>query len=338
MTEHGKQMHVDMSHEQSASVLSRARPDPRAWTAADIEPRGCLVQLDDACRAELARVAETVRRAPLPILLRSPAQFETPALGALMARAKTLLDSRPGVAVVDRLPLDELDVETAKALFWILGQLLARPVAQRWDGTMLYDVRDTGQPFGYGVRGSYTNVELVFHTDNAFALAQPHYVGLMCLHPAMEGGVSRFCSVHALHDTMQRRYPRELERLYRAMIWDRQAEHAPGEPRTLLAPMFSHRDGELRARVNVSLVRKGYAVAGVEPDAELETALAALEEIAADRGLWFELPIERGQLQYLNNHHIVHYRSRFTDCSDEARRRHLIRTWHRDEGLPTYDG
>ena len=331
-------VHVDLSHEQSASVLSRARPDPRAWIADEIEPRECIVHLDDASRGELARMAEIVEHAPLPIVLRTPAQFETPALGAIMARAKTLLDSRPGVAVVDRLPLDELDVETAKALFWILGHLLARPVAQRWDGTMLYDVRDTGKTYGYGVRGSYTNVELVFHNDNAFAIAPPHYVGLLCLHPAMEGGVSRFCSVHALHDTMQRRYPRELERLYRCMIWDRQAEHAPGEPKTLLAPMFSHRDGELWARVNVSLVRKGYEVAGVEPDAELETALAALEEVAADRTLWFELPIERGQLQYLNNRQIVHYRSRFTDYPDPARKRHLVRTWHRDEGLPTYDG
>ena len=330
--------HVDMSHEQCRTVLSRSHRDPRAWTAAEIEPHECILHLGDDARGELRDMAEAMRRSPLPILLRAPTQFGIRALREVMTRAKTLLDGRPGVAVVDRLALDDLDLDTAKAIFWVLGQLVGRPVAQRWDGTMLYDVRDTGRAFGYGVRGSYTNVELVFHTDNAFALSQPHYVGLMCLHPAMEGGVSRFCSLHALHDAMLQRYPRELERLYRPMIWDRQAEHAPDQPKTLLAPMFSHGDGELRARVNVSLVRKGYAVAGVELDAELESALAALEEIAADGALWFELPIERGQLQYLNNRQIVHYRSRFTDYPEPDRKRHLVRTWHRDEGLPTYDG
>ena len=49
-------------------------------------------------------------------------------------------------------------------------------------------------------------------------------------------------------------------------------------------------------------------------------------------------PGERGQLQFLNNRKIVHYRSRFVDDEDPARKRHLVRTWYRESGLPTYDG
>ena len=71
------------------------------------------------------------------------------------------------------------------ACFWILGQLLGRTVAQKWDGTMIYDVTDSGRDFGYGVRGSTTNVELVFHNDNAFGLAVPDAVGLFCKRPAV---------------------------------------------------------------------------------------------------------------------------------------------------------
>jgi alpha-ketoglutarate-dependent taurine dioxygenase len=249
-----------------------------------------------------------------------------------------LLDERPGIAVIDRLPMDAMDEQDAVAVFWVLGRLIGRPVAQKWDGTMLYDVTDKGQRYSYGVRGSYTNVELLFHTDNAFAITPPEYVALLCIRPAMQGGVSRFCSVHAVHNRMLDKHPRELERLYECVLWDRQAEHAPGAPKVARAPVFRYQDGQLSARLNVSLMRKGYEVAGVEMDGETRNALAALEDVADNPDLWFELPIERGQLQFLNNRSIAHYRSQFTDHEDSARKRHLVRTWHRESGSPTYDG
>ena len=170
-----------------------------------------------------------------------------PALRALMEDVAGALDRGPGVAVVDRLGLDELDVVKARSIYWVLSQLIAGPVAQRWDGTMLYDVRDTGEPYSYGVRGSYTNVELLFHTDNAFAVAPPDYVALLCLRPAREGGVSRFCSIASVHNRMLERHPGALERLYRCVLWDRQAEHAPGAPRITRAPVFRYDDGALSA-------------------------------------------------------------------------------------------
>ena len=41
----------------------------------------------------------------------------------------------------------------AKSIYWLLSQMLGRPVAQKWcDGRMLYSVTDLGQPSGNGVR------------------------------------------------------------------------------------------------------------------------------------------------------------------------------------------
>jgi alpha-ketoglutarate-dependent taurine dioxygenase len=329
---------VDLGHEQSDSMLAEILHDERAWLAAQVTPADCIISLEDDALAEIRPLSMEMRRTPLPLLLRAPEQFHMPALVAFMAKVKAQLDGPLGIAVIDRLPLDDLEVEETKAIFWMLGRLIGRPVAQKWDGTMLYDVTDTGQSYSYGVRGSYTNVELVFHTDNAFAVSPPDYVGLMCLSPAMRGGVSRFCSLHAVHNRMLASHPGELERLYRCVLWDRQAEHAPDAPRVAWAPMFRYADERLSARVNVSLVRKGYEVVGRHMDEETADALAALESVADDPALWFELPIECGQLQYLNNRQIAHYRSAFHDHSDPAHRRHLVRTWHRDSGLPSYDG
>lgn len=310
----------------------------RAWVAADINSADCVVMLDDAARDELLQMVQRMHNEPLPVLLRAPEQFDMAALRDFMVRARDLLDGHPGIAVIDRLPMSTMDDDDAVAGFWVLGKLLGRPVAQKWDGTMLYDVMDKGERYAYGVRGSYTNVELLFHTDNAFAVAPPDYVALLCIRPAAKGGVSRFCSNYAVHNRLLAEYPRELERLYRCVLWDRQAEHAEEAPKVTKAPVFRYHDGQLTARLNVSLIRKGYDVAGVEVDGETRDALAALEAVADDPDLWFELPIERGQVQFLNNCDVAHYRSEFTDDENPERKRHLVRTWYRERGLPTYDG
>ncbi len=313
-------------------------PPVPGWRSADVRPGDCVLRLDDAQRSEVLDLAAQLRARPLPVTLCTPQEFHMPRLRAFMARVHDALAHGVGVCVVDRLPLAELTHDESLAIYWCLGQLLGRTVAQKFDGTMLYDVTDTGQAYGYGVRGSYTNVELVFHTDNAFGCAPPDRVGLLCLRPAREGGVSRFCSVVAVHEALRAGAPNLLERLYRPMLWDRQAEHAPHAARVSRAAMFERAGAGWSARVNPSLVRKGYEIADEPMDTQLEEALAAFQALTEDPRFWFELAIERGQLQYLDNVRVAHYRSEFRDHEDPGLKRHLVRTWHRERGRRSYDG
>jgi alpha-ketoglutarate-dependent taurine dioxygenase len=328
--------YLDLHRDAPVAMLDHEITDRRAWTRDTVGAADWTVPLSAGAVAEILALAETLSRQPLPVLMLSPDQFTLPACREAMARVKTILSDGIGVALVDRLPLDRLTTEQATAASWVLGQLIATPVAQKWDGTMIYDVTDTGWEYGYGVRGSWTNVELSFHTDNSFAVAPPHYVGLLCLMPAREGGVSRFCSLYTVHNLMLQRYPRELARLYRPFYYDRQAEHAPGAPKVSWTPCLQYEGGHLRARFSPSLVRKGYALMETPLDAEGEDALAALADVMKDTRLWMEFTIERGQLQYLNNQEFAHYRSEFKD--DETRKRHLIRLWFRESGRRFYDG
>ncbi|MDE0309861.1 MAG: TauD/TfdA family dioxygenase [Acidiferrobacterales bacterium] len=329
---------LDLSHEQSSGQLECLVDDGFAWTNSEIDPLSCVVPVSDEVRREILKAAEVIDANPLPTLLRRPDQFEIPKTVELMTEIRERLDSPPGVAVIDSFPLDDLSIEQAIDVFWIVGQKVGRHVAQKWDGTMIYHVRDTGVEYGYGVRGSYTKVELLFHNDNAFGIALPHYVGLMCIRPSVEGGLSRFCSLYSIHNQMLSRYPAELKRLYQPVLWDRQAEHAQGEPIVVRAPVFRFENNRLWTRANPSLIRKGYDVAGFEMDAETSDAVHALKEVSEESGLWFELPIERGHLQYINNIDIAHYRSEIVDHPDPSQKRHLVRSWHRDLGLTSYDG
>ena len=327
-----------VSDSPSPLMLTELIHDRRAWQTADIQPEDWTVRVSKDAISELQGMVSHMRAHPLPVLLRTLEEFSIPHLLDVMASTKNALDCRFGFCVVHDLPIDDYEIDEIVACFWVLGQLVDRPVAQKWDGTMIYDVIDTGEEFRYGIRGSYTNVELPFHNDNAFGATVPHYVGLLCKNSAMKGGETRFCSVYNLHNRLLTTSPKLLKRLYRPVFFDRQAEHAKNADTTVLFPMFSWDGQRLSARVNISLVKKGYTVANEPLDHELEDALQTIQEITSDSNLWVEAPIQRGQLQYLNNLDVLHYRNTFEDHEDSNLQRHLYRTWHRNSGSRAYDG
>lgn len=328
--------YLDLHGGQDGPRLTRQITDGRAWTRETVSERDWTVPFGERALAEIREAAAALARDPLPTLLLSPDAFRLEACRGVMSRVKTLLTDGIGVALVDRMPLDEVR-DHAVAIYWLLAGMIGTQVAQKWDGTMIYDVRDTGRAYGYGVRGSITNVELSFHTDNAFALAPPDYVGLLCLNPARRGGISRFISLYAVHNQMLARHPRALARLYEPVFVDRQAEHAAGAPKASWTPMITWDGHRLSARLNApNLVRKGYELMEIEVPADVEDALGALSEVVADPALTIEFTIARGQIQVLNNRAFGHYRSSFED--DPAAPRHLVRLWMRDAGRRTYDG
>jgi len=329
---------IDVSAAEVTPVAREYISDGRAWLAHEISADDWTVRVGAVERDEISEMVALLKSEPLPMLLRTPDMFQIPALRDLYANAKNILDQGCGFCVIDRLPMDDYAIEDMISCYWILGQLIGRTVAQKWDGTMVYDVADTMQSYEtQGVRGSYTNVELVFHTDNAFGVSVPDYVGLLCRYPAKSGGLSRFCSLYSVHNRMLERHPDELQRLYQPVLFDRQAEHSPGAPQTTWAPFFSWRDGKLAARANTSLIRKGYSLADETMDPALVSALDAVDNVSNAEDLWVEAPIARGHMQYLNNHELGHYRSTFEDYEDPALKRHLYRTWHRERGRRTYD-
>ena len=309
----------------------------KAWLKDDVSQSDWLFKIDDEILQELDQLAKSLQP-DTELQKLKPARFQLPKSSQLFKNIRHTLDKGIGFAVADRLPVNKYDSEILVQIFYILGTKVGRPVAQKHNGEMIYNVRDTGRKFQYGVRGSWTNVELNFHTDNAFGNAPPDYVGLYCKHPAKSGGVSRFCSLYSLHDKLQQINPDALRRLYEPMYFDRQKEHGHEAPPVTWAPFFSWKSDRLNARANTSLVRKGYQVAGVAMDKRLDDALRCMDEVSAAPQFWYEAELEQGQIQYLNNREVGHYRSEFSDHEEEHKKRHLYRLWHRESGTANYHG
>ena len=317
-------------------ILADDVRDRRAWRGAELSPPDWLVELPARCVDELDAAVRQVRRDPLPTLLLSPDQFGLEACAEVMARVRAKLCTGIGLAVVDRVPVERYAPEENQVVCWLLTQLLQRPVAQAWNGAVLYDVRDTGKELEYGVRRSVTNLDLTFHTDGPWLDRPPHLVGLYCINPAQEGGVSRFVSLCTVHNELRRRYPDLLPRLYQPYPWDRQAEHAPDDRRTGAQPIFQYDGRSFVGRFNERLIEMGAELDGVPLDAHGRDALEAMRAVVDSGELRVEFRIERGQIQYLNNREFAHSRTDFRDASDPVLKRHLIRVWTREEGRRSF--
>jgi alpha-ketoglutarate-dependent taurine dioxygenase len=319
-------------------MIDREIDGPIAWTHATLASGNGWMPLGQKCVEELLAVAALLRANPLPVLALDPADFDLAHCRRAMVGIRDALELGPGFAIVDRLPLEKSERAEAVSLFWLLASLIARPVAQKWDGTMVYDVRDAGRPPGNGVRPDITNAEQSFHTDNSYNLCPPEYVGLLCLHPAMEGGVSRIVSLVSAHNEMRRGRPELLSRLYQPFYFDRQREHAPDDAMVTHHPIFEVDAERLHGRLSRFQVRNGQALAGVSLDAEGEAALDELDRIMERPDLRTDFHFEVGQMQFVNNRQIAHKRTAFRDWPEPERKRHLVRLWLRDRGRPFYNG
>lgn len=322
-----------------STILEQPFSSPMTWHGETAFPHDGLFPLTAPCLAEIDRVAAELEANPLPTEALRLEDFEMPACRAVMAAVRETVDNGTGFAIVDRLPVERLGKEIATKVYWLLMAMLGRQVAQKWDGTLVYDVTDTGlkSAAGNGVRSSKTNGGQGFHNDNSFNLA-PDFVGLLCLRTAMKGGVSGIVSFESVYNLLLDEQREVIDRLYRPFYFDRQREHAPDDPLVSFKPVIEA-DGE-RLNVNFSprLVEQGYKVAGVAMDGETTAALDALCRATETAGLAKRFEFERGQIQIVNNRRLGHRRTGFRDWPDPDRRRHLVRIWIRKTGRPFYQG
>src|SRR6201997_1038307 len=290
---------------------------PSAWVGCNVQPEDFRVELSAACHDEIRRTVDEIRAFPLPTIVLRPEDFAMPACREQMARVRHILDRGVRFAIVDRLSVAEMDAGEATAIYWLLSSMISRPVAQKLDGTLIYDVLDTGQEAlpGSGVRPDKTNIEIRFHNDNAYNDSPPDYVGLLCLRRAQSGGHSRVISFHTVHNAVRERHPDRLERLYRDFWFDRQREFRPGVSAIFSAPVFEHA-GELKARFSAHQIGGGYVLRGEAMDRDGDAAGGGMLDIFEEDGLSVDFDLEPGQIQLVDNRALGHSRTAFVDDAD----------------------
>jgi hypothetical protein len=309
-------------------MLTEIIGGPRAWRADTIDPpRSWYYPLSQRCLNSLDRAVQHWRHKTCPTTEVRVSEYPDPVLADELAPVRDVLEAGRGFTIVRGISPEGYSSTERQLLYWLVGQLLGTPVAQNVQGTLLYDVRDTGQEVRYGARFSVTNAESTFHTDNSFGSQVVDYVGLLCLQKARTGGLNQLLSAFALHNRLLHDHRTVLETLYRPFHIDRRGGVLPGEMPTVQLPILQWDGRELVCRYLRYWIEAGHDKAGEPLTPAQRDALDALDRVARDPSLQVEFGLEPGDLFFINNRWILHNRSGFEDYPEPERRRHLIRLW-----------
>jgi len=305
-------------------------PDPEAWT----------YRLPPAVLAELDRAMRHIRAERREIPTLTMADFPAPSFTSGAAALRTELESGRGFVVIRGLPIDSYSDEEAATVYWGIATYLASPIPQNVKEERLFSVRDEGYDFqrdygAAGVRISRTSSAIDFHTDSSAAYAgyTPDIVSLLALRTAKAGGTTGIVSAQTVHNILREERPDCLQRLYAPYYFDRRAELRPGESPTLLAPVFACGDS-LSIRYFRFNVARGHETAGAPLTPPDSDALDFLESVCRREELAVRFPMERGDMQFVNNRFVLHSRTAFEDHAEPDRRRNFLRLWmkYRDAG------
>lgn len=325
---------------ETIPMLEKIVANKASWPEVPIRESDWMVHIDAAAREEILRVANQLARHPLPMTSLRPNDFQMPHCQQLARRLREILTQGARFVLIDRLPMEEISDQQATQIYWLLSAMVSPPVAQKLDGSMVFEVKDTGKVAapGSGVRPAETNAEQSIHNDNAFNEAAPDVVGLFCLRQAKEGGSSRVMSFYTAHNELMRKHPDVLKRLYQPFPHDRQKEHWPDEEKIFNAPIFSFENSELLARFSPHPIQNAYQLLQKKMDDETEHALSIMRSVCNESGISLSFTMERGQIQYVNNRQIGHSRTGFRDHDDPSLKRHMVRLWLRNSGGRDYQG
>ena len=309
-------------------VLTSDNGDARSWQSHTIDVQSnWYYVLSESCLRVLQLLAEEIEKQGSSIVDTS-VNLESLAPCAVCLRpVRDELANGRGFAIVHGFPVEECSQQRLTAMYWALGHLIGKPQVQDIGGTLLFDVRDTGQDVSRGARFSVTNAESGFHTDCAFNPGIPEVVGLLCLQTARNGGRSQLVSAYAVHDRIANQFPDALKTLYEPFQFDRRGQHQADEPPTLPFPVFAGSNSYLCTRYMHYYIQVGQDRAGKPLDSDQIHALEVMEEVIHQDSMRIEFDLQPGQMLFTSNHCILHNRTAFIDHDEADRRRHYVRLW-----------
>jgi hypothetical protein len=256
--------------------------------------------------------------------------FPLPTLGPELARiTRELIDGR-GMVLIRGIPIERYTKDQASAIYWGVGTHLGRPWPQNAKGHLLGDVTDQGRaPGDPTARGNEIGaVALPFHSDGS------DLVGLLCLDAGAEGGDSLVANAVTMHNDMVRDAPDLAAELYRPFPYDFRGEHRPGGRSWYEMPVFTRHAGRLFVRYIRPFIESSRRHADApRVSGRARAALDHLDALCADPQYRVAMDFRPGDMQFINNYHVLHARAAYRDDRGAGRIRHLKRLWLETELL-----
>lgn len=287
-----------------------AAVDPAAWTPEDLAASDdWLHRLSDSEAQKLAAWLQEDRDFDCERGNSSP-----PVLGSWIDDTASALKSGIGVRILRGLPVERLGEERSIRVFLAVSRALGDPVEQD-GGVDIEHVRQAPQGRKrFGFKGAR---EMPFHAD------LEDVIGFLCLRPAAKGGIRKFASAATVYNVMRETCPGQLRALIEPFHMALLFPHPDHGNRWTRLPFLSVRDGVFNACSYRLHIRQALRLPGVPQltmaqQRALETFNAVADEVSVS------LCLEPGDLEFFNNHVVLHTRTAFSDAEAD---RHLLRIW-----------
>jgi hypothetical protein len=307
-------------------VLRQPITDRSAWKGRELQSRqDWIYVLTPAAIADLDTTLERLRASPLLLTDLRREHFPFEPIAADLAHILDELENGRGFVVIRGLPFGKYADEDIARIFWGIGTHFGNPISQNASGDLLGHVRAV-EGFKYmegNVRGYQTNAELFFHNDNC------DIVGLLCFRQAKSGGSSRLASAMTIYNEVLREHPEYLEALTRGFHYDLKGEELPGvSPLTPhRVPVYSYFEGRLSCRYVYTAIMTAARKANLQFTPLEAAAMEFLNATAAREDIRLEMTLDPGDMQFCNNHVVLHSRTAYEDWPEPDRKRHMLRLW-----------
>lgn len=294
---------------------------PSAWIADDMAPYPDKwhAKLSGAALAELLAEARRVDRTSIDtITAHAVDRGRLSGAAAVLAEIEREVMAARGFVLLKGLD-PALDDGMLNACYWVIVNLMGKPISQNAYGDLLCEVRDTGRKLGeVQVRGYQTSGELKLHTDRS-AL-----VGLLCVRKARSGGRSSIASAVSVFNELLRQRPDCVEVLCKGLNYMNMEEG--GDNGLKRVPIFDIRANVLSCRYSRNTMTTAMLNGAPFTDIEKE-ALDVLDRLAGGPKLRLDMTLERGDIQFINNYTTFHARTEYEDHPESHLKRSMTRAW-----------
>ncbi|MDH4420995.1 TauD/TfdA family dioxygenase [Bacillus cereus] len=304
-------------------ILKEKVQGPVAWKGIDLAKDDSWVYyLSEKTIASIESALFLVKQKGLKAPNFNKEDFLIPDLSDEIAYFVEELENGRGFLLIRGLPMERYTDEEVSTIYWGLGLHMGIPVSQNANGDLLGHVIDQGLSLeNSNVRGYQTKLHLPFHADGS------DVVGLLSLRKGKSGGFSSIISSMAVYNEILEKYPEYLGILCRPFNFDRRGEESPGESPVFTSPIFSYYDGKLSCRYVRTFIESAQAKTGIHLSKVEIEALDILDSILHDENMHYNMMLEEGDMQFVNNYTVLHSRTQYEDYEEQERKRHLLRLW-----------
>jgi hypothetical protein len=241
-----------------------------------------------------------------------------------------LIEGR-GMVLIRGLQVDRYTKEEASTIYWGVGMHLGQPWPQNARGHLLGDVTDQGKaPNDPTSRGNEIGqVGLPFHSDGS------DLVGLLCLDAGAGGGESLVANAVTIHNELVRTEPELAAALYESFPYDMRGEQPPGSRAWYLMPIFTRQSDRLYVRYIRPFIESSRRHADAPRPSEVGVeAMRQVDAMCARPEYRIDMGFRAGDMQFVNNYHVLHSRAAYQDDPATGRVRHLKRLWLETDLIP----